>query len=53
MSDHDDYISCPFCKEKDFDLSGLKLHFEKGYCDIYNEVDIVKEWSHSVKRVQS
>jgi hypothetical protein len=32
-------ISCPFCGQKDFDLIGLKGHFIKGYCDIYNETE--------------
>lgn len=32
-------VSCPFCDEEDFDLIGLKEHFEKGYCDIYGVVD--------------
>ena len=32
-------INCPFCHEPDFDLVGLKHHFEKGYCDIYNNTD--------------
>lgn len=31
-------VVCPFCGEKDFDLSGLKGHFLAGYCDKYNEV---------------
>jgi hypothetical protein len=29
-------IICPFCGQEDFDLIGLKDHFRKGYCDIYN-----------------
>lgn len=31
---------CPFCGERDFDLVGLKGHFEKGYCGIYNETGV-------------
>lgn len=31
---------CPFCNEENFDLAGLKNHFEKGYCEIYNAIDI-------------
>ena len=31
-------VECPFCDDGDkaFDLIGLKTHFEKGYCDVYN-----------------
>lgn len=32
-------IVCPFCGEKDFDLVGLKYHFERGYCDVYEEIE--------------
>lgn len=31
-------ISCPFCKSTNYDMVGLKQHFEKGYCDVYNTV---------------
>lgn len=31
-----EYIQCPFCHEADFDLTGLKNHFERGWCDAYN-----------------
>ena len=33
-----DYI-CPFCKESDFDLIGLKNHLEKD-CEVYKSIDI-------------
>jgi hypothetical protein len=36
-----EYTQCPFCKEKDFDLIGLKHHFEKGHCEVYNETDFI------------
>lgn len=26
---------CPFCDEGDFDLVGLKMHFENGWCEVY------------------
>lgn len=26
-------ISCPFCKEPDFDLVGLKIHLLSGHCE--------------------
>lgn len=31
------YVQCPFCKENDFDFIGLKQHFKRGWCHIYNE----------------
>jgi len=34
-----EYVTCPFCKTKDFDLIGLKYHLTVGYCDEYNEVE--------------
>ena len=30
-------ITCPFCKEEDFDLVGLKHHSGAGYCATFNE----------------
>lgn len=32
-------ITCPFCKEDDFDAIGLKLHLREGGCDIYNDTE--------------
>jgi hypothetical protein len=32
-------ITCPFCGESDFDLSGLKGHFLSGDCQIYNNTE--------------
>jgi RecJ-like exonuclease len=31
-------IICPFCKEGDFDLIGLKSHLEHGDCEKYNSI---------------
>jgi len=31
-----EYITCPFCGESEFDLIGLKSHFENGDCEKYN-----------------
>lgn len=39
-SDIDLYIKCPFCGEDDYDLIGLKTHFENGWCDAYNELPV-------------
>ena len=38
----DPYIKCPFCGENDFDLCGLKTHFERGHCTTYNELEEYK-----------
>ncbi len=46
----DVYVECPFCHEKDFDLPGLKYHFQSGYCDEYSKIDLHKEWSRSRRK---
>jgi len=33
-------IQCPFCRETEFDLIGLKGHFEKGYCEVYEKTEV-------------
>lgn len=33
-------ISCPFCKEDDFDLIGLKGHLINGYCEEFNVIKV-------------
>lgn len=33
---------CPFCKEDDFDLEGLKVHLVHGDCEEYEKIDIFK-----------
>ena len=30
-------IVCPFCQTGEYDLVGLKNHYERGWCDEYNE----------------
>lgn len=32
-------VCCPFCKETGFDLIGLKIHIERGWCEVYNEIE--------------
>lgn len=32
-------LPCPFCKEKGFDRIGLKIHFQAGYCDVFNSTE--------------
>lgn len=34
-----EYVICPFCKEGDFDLQGLKYHFLMGYCVQFEETE--------------
>ena len=31
----DNNIVCPFCKQDNFDLIGLKQHYEDGRCEVY------------------
>jgi hypothetical protein len=33
--------TCPFCKEPDFDLIGLKCHLLSGHCDNYNQTPAI------------
>lgn len=33
-------VVCPFCKEGEFDLIGLKNHLVKGDCEAYNNINI-------------
>jgi len=35
-------VSCPFCKEEDFDLMGLKFHLQN-YCGKYSEIKFGRE----------
>ena len=36
-------VSCPFCKEPDFDFEGLKYHLNL-HCDVYKKV-----WFSAIK----
>lgn len=36
-------VICPFCNEGDFDLIGLKYHYEMGYCESYNNTMTIEE----------
>lgn len=31
--------ACPFCGERDFDLPGLKLHINAGWCEQFNDTE--------------
>lgn len=35
-------VACPFCGEDDFDLTGLRYHLKRGYCDQFED-DTVTE----------
>lgn len=34
----DDYVSCQFCGERDFDLIGLKHHLQN-YCEKFENIE--------------
>jgi hypothetical protein len=37
-------MECPFCKESDFDLVGLKHHINMGWCEVFNHtIDVSEE----------
>jgi hypothetical protein len=31
-------LICPFCRDTDFDDTGLKVHLTEGYCEVFNAV---------------
>jgi hypothetical protein len=33
-------VYCPFCKERDFDLVGLKIHLTNGHCEEFNSLSV-------------
>lgn len=41
--DHKEITICPFCKEKDFDLIGLKHHIKCGHCDVFESLEEVDQ----------
>lgn len=34
-------VICPFCGEGDFDLPGLKHHLRTGFCQKWDEVEVL------------
>ena len=38
---YDDLISCPFCKEHGFDMVGLKHHIMNGWCESYEDLEVL------------
>lgn len=34
--------TCPFCREKYFDLPGLKLHILAGHCQEWDQIELPK-----------
>jgi hypothetical protein len=47
-----DSIPCPFCGEQDFNLVGLKIHLERGWCSKYDELDARTTIEREVQRRQ-
>jgi len=43
-------ITCPYCKEGDFDLIGLKHHLTY-YCQVFKDTLTIEEWKkmHDIK----
>lgn len=39
LADEPTYFTCPFCGGKDYDLIGLKIHYQNGWCDEFNELE--------------
>ena len=35
-----EYLVCPFCKEDDFDLIGLKTHLWCNHCEVFNKTEV-------------
>lgn len=33
-------VVCPFCGEGDFDLIGLKMHLNMGWCNEFNDIKV-------------
>ena len=31
-------LTCQFCSETDFDLIGLRMHIERGWCDVFEAI---------------
>lgn len=36
-------VTCPFCGESGFDLIGLKNHFDRGWCEVFENTETVAE----------
>ena len=36
-------LICPFCKEGNFDLIGLRYHLVMCYCEVYNNTPLTDE----------
>lgn len=45
--------NCPFCKETDFDLVGLKIHFEMGYCEKFTDCPMDYSSQRSMEQVDA
>lgn len=38
-----DTMLCPFCKDDGFDLVGVRNHIIKGYCEVLNSIETIKQ----------
>lgn len=41
-----DATPCPFCKQSDSDLIGLKLHLMRGHCEVYEALQTPHPLAH-------
>jgi len=39
-------VRCPFCGDGDFDLLGLKLHIDRGWCQTFEDLDTSDRYLH-------
>ena len=46
MSNTNDSIVCPFCGDGDFDLIGLKLHINRGWCQPFEDLQTTDRYLH-------
>jgi hypothetical protein len=43
-------MTCPFCKEEDFDAIGLKLHLIMWGCEAFDAVETVQQERERLQR---
>lgn len=39
-------VRCPFCGDGDFDLIGLKLHIDRGWCQRFEDIETTDRYLH-------
>ncbi len=50
VNESSESLCCPFCKEDDFDLVGLKSHLLNGRCEVFNVTDTWKTLNELAKK---